>query len=85
MRLITGEMIYGALLWREDGWDEGMTLRRVSGFVPRMGSCHFSFICPTGISCLSARKLNCWLKGEGHKGYVYTVIDMDIDIDRKRE
>lgn len=40
---------------REDGSGEEMILRRFSGFVPCMGSCHLLFICPTGISCLSAR------------------------------
>lgn len=50
-----------------------MTLRTFAGFVPCMGSCHFLFICPTGISCLSARKLNSSFEGEGDgvRTYIY--------------
>lgn len=51
------------------GWHWG-----VSGFAPRMGSCHFLFICPTGISCRPARSLNCWLEGEGGQVYIYIYI-----------
>lgn len=59
------------LLWRDHDWNEWMILWRFSEFVLCMGSCCFLFICPTGISCLSARKLNCKFEGEGDKGCMY--------------